>query len=47
MKEGYQGVKNSFATLPFAMGARSCVGRKLAETQMSLALAQVSRRLRN
>ncbi|EZA49326.1 hypothetical protein X777_12356 [Ooceraea biroi] len=41
MKGGYQGVKNSFATLPFALGARSCIGRKLAETQLSLALAQL------
>lgn len=41
-KDGcYQGVKNPYATLPFAMGVRSCIGRKLAETQMSLALAQV------
>lgn len=38
----YQGVKNSYATLPFAMGVRSCIGRKLAETQLSLTLAQVS-----
>ncbi|XP_011267156.1 cytochrome P450 315a1, mitochondrial [Camponotus floridanus] len=37
----YQGVKNSYATLPFAMGVRSCIGRKLAETQMSLTLAQL------
>ncbi|XP_029680801.1 cytochrome P450 315a1, mitochondrial [Formica exsecta] len=41
-KDGsYQGVKNSYATLPFAMGVRSCIGRKLAETQMSLTLAQL------
>lgn len=38
---GYQGVKNSYASLPFAMGVRSCIGRKLAETQMSLAVAQL------
>ncbi|XP_072747648.1 cytochrome P450 315a1, mitochondrial [Anoplolepis gracilipes] len=41
-KDGYyQGVKNSHATLPFAMGVRSCIGRKIAETQMSLTLAQI------
>ncbi|XP_050457807.1 cytochrome P450 315a1, mitochondrial [Cataglyphis hispanica] len=41
-KDGsYQGVKNLYATLPFAMGVRSCIGRKLAETQMSLTLAQL------
>ncbi|XP_012223827.2 cytochrome P450 315a1, mitochondrial isoform X1 [Linepithema humile] len=45
-KEGYQGVKNPYATLPFAMGVRSCIGRKLAETQMSLALAQVIKNFR-
>lgn len=41
-KDGnYQGVTNSYATLPFAIGVRSCIGRKLAETQLSLTLAQL------
>ena len=38
----FEGVTNPNATLPFAMGARSCIGRKLAETQMSLTVAEVS-----
>ncbi|KAF4529416.1 hypothetical protein B566_EDAN003510 [Ephemera danica] len=30
----YCGVVNQHATVPFALGARSCIGRKLAETQL-------------
>lgn len=41
-KGEFQGVINPNATLPFAMGARSCIGRKLAEVQMSLTMAEVS-----
>ncbi|XP_066589453.1 cytochrome P450 315a1, mitochondrial [Prorops nasuta] len=37
----YQKVIHPYASLPFAMGARSCIGRKLAETQMLLALAEL------
>ena len=37
----YKGVSNPFAYLPFAMGARSCVGRKIADTQMALTMAKV------
>lgn len=37
----YQGVVHPHASLPFALGARSCIGRKLAEIQISLALAEV------
>lgn len=40
-KGGFNAVINPNATIPFAMGARSCVGRKLAETQMSLTMAEV------
>lgn len=32
------------ATLPFAMGGRSCIGRKLAETQLALTISEVSNR---
>ncbi|XP_058803229.1 cytochrome P450 315a1, mitochondrial isoform X2 [Phymastichus coffea] len=39
----FDAVINPSATLPFAMGARSCVGRKLAETQMSLTMAEILR----
>jgi len=37
----YKGVFNPFACLPFAMGARSCIGRKIADTQMALTMAKV------
>ncbi|NXA15346.1 CP27B protein, partial [Sapayoa aenigma] len=30
-----------FASLPFGLGPRSCVGRRLAELQLHMALAQV------
>ncbi|XP_001607634.2 cytochrome P450 315a1, mitochondrial [Nasonia vitripennis] len=42
-KGEFQGVINPNATLPFAMGARSCIGRKLAEVQMSLTMAELLR----
>lgn len=45
-KGTYQGVLNPHASLPFALGARSCIGRKLAEIQISLALAEVYERLK-
>ncbi|KRT79716.1 cytochrome P450 [Oryctes borbonicus] len=31
------------ATVPFAIGARSCIGRKIAETQLQLALSELVR----
>jgi cytochrome P450 len=37
----YKGVSNPFATLPFSMGARSCIGRKIADVQMTLTVAKV------
>ncbi|KAJ9590666.1 hypothetical protein L9F63_016294, partial [Diploptera punctata] len=37
----YKGVSSPYASLPFAMGARSCIGRKIAEVQTSLTIAQV------
>ncbi|KAK9297820.1 hypothetical protein QLX08_008587 [Tetragonisca angustula] len=40
-KGTYQGVMHPHGSLPFALGARSCIGRKLAEIQISLALAQL------
>lgn len=37
-----KGVVDPFATLPYAMGARSCIGRKIAQTQICFSLATVS-----
>nr|CAD7435596.1 unnamed protein product [Timema monikensis] len=42
----YRGVGSPYAYLPFAMGARSCVGRKIAETQILLTLAEVVKRFK-
>ncbi|KAG7208926.1 hypothetical protein KM043_015105 [Ampulex compressa] len=42
----YRGVTYPHASLPFALGARSCIGRKLAEIQMSLALVQLVKTFR-
>ncbi|KAK2581866.1 hypothetical protein KPH14_002329 [Odynerus spinipes] len=39
----YRDVIHPHASLPFALGVRSCVGRKLAETQIALALAELVR----
>lgn len=35
-------VMNHFATLPFGHGRRSCIGRRLAETQIYILLFKVS-----
>ncbi|NXS85677.1 CP27B protein, partial [Erpornis zantholeuca] len=35
------GPGHPFASLPFGLGPRSCVGRRLAELQLHMALAQV------
>lgn len=40
-KGNFDGIHNSYGSLPFAFGVRSCVGKKLAETQMTLLLSQV------
>lgn len=37
------GVLEPIASQPFAMGLRSCIGKKLAESQMMLTLTKVSR----
>ncbi|XP_012526686.1 cytochrome P450 315a1, mitochondrial [Monomorium pharaonis] len=37
----YQGVKDARASIPFAVGLRNCIGRRLAETQLSLTLAEL------
>ncbi|KYM95608.1 PREDICTED: cytochrome P450 315a1, mitochondrial [Cyphomyrmex costatus] len=37
----YQGVKDTRANVPFAVGVRNCIGQRLAETQLSLTLAQL------
>lgn len=34
------------ATIPFAMGARSCIGRKIAEIQLKMALSELVRRFK-
>ncbi|KAJ8679924.1 hypothetical protein QAD02_015711 [Eretmocerus hayati] len=38
---GFARVSNPNGSLPFAMGARSCVGRKLADTQMAITVASI------
>ncbi|KAK6637987.1 hypothetical protein RUM44_008411 [Polyplax serrata] len=38
---GYQGVSNPNASLPFAFGLRSCVGKKIAETQILVTLSKI------
>ncbi|XP_011153998.1 cytochrome P450 315a1, mitochondrial isoform X2 [Harpegnathos saltator] len=43
---GYQGVNHPYGMLPFALGARSCIGRKLAETQIYLTLAELNKNFR-
>lgn len=37
----YDNVLNPFATIPFALGVRSCIGRKISETQMIMTLSEV------
>ncbi|XP_074106079.1 cytochrome P450 family protein sad isoform X1 [Cotesia typhae] len=40
-KGNYDCVMNPFATIPFALGVRSCIGKKLAETQIIMILSEV------
>ncbi|PSN51657.1 hypothetical protein C0J52_09617 [Blattella germanica] len=42
----YKGVYSPYASLPFGMGVRSCIGRKIAEVQMTLAIAKVVQQLK-
>lgn len=37
----YDGVTEPFATLPYGFGTRSCIGQKMAQTQMCLIIAEV------
>lgn len=37
----YNGIIEPFATLPYGFGARSCIGQKMAHTQMCLTIAEV------
>lgn len=41
-ESGYKNVTCPQASLPFAMGARSCIGRKIAEIQISTTVHMVS-----
>lgn len=37
----YCGVIEPFATIPYGFGARSCIGQKMAHTQMCLLITEV------
>lgn len=37
----YNGIIEPFATLPYGFGVRSCIGQKMAHTQMCLTIAEV------
>ena len=39
---GSHEVINSYANIPFGLGVRSCIGRRVAEVQMQLLLSRVS-----
>ena len=39
----YKGVHSPYASLPFSMGARSCIGRRIAEVQIILTVAKVKK----
>ncbi|XP_011307320.1 cytochrome P450 315a1, mitochondrial [Fopius arisanus] len=42
----YEKVTNPLGTLPFAAGARSCVGKKVAETQIALTISKLVKTFR-
>lgn len=37
----YSGVIEPFATIPYGFGARSCIGQKMAHSQMCLTISEV------
>ncbi|XP_046400369.1 cytochrome P450 315a1, mitochondrial [Ischnura elegans] len=41
MQKPYLGVNSPYASLPFGMGARSCIGKKIAEMQMSMTISKL------
>ncbi|XP_015110239.1 cytochrome P450 315a1, mitochondrial isoform X2 [Diachasma alloeum] len=45
-KNKHENVINPLGTLPFAAGARSCIGRKFAEAQMTLTISQLIKTFR-
>ncbi|XP_033212668.1 cytochrome P450 315a1, mitochondrial-like [Belonocnema kinseyi] len=42
----YEGVLHPAATIPFAIGVRSCIGKKLAEVKINLALIELVKNFR-
>ncbi|GLG97058.1 Ecdysone 20-monooxygenase [Gryllus bimaculatus] len=42
----YAGVAAPFASIPFALGSRSCIGRRVAEAQLTLTIAQLMKNFR-
>ncbi|XP_034941598.1 cytochrome P450 315a1, mitochondrial [Chelonus insularis] len=40
----YQGVINAYGSIPFALGARSCIGKKLAEMQMIFTICELMKK---
>lgn len=40
-EKGYKAVKYPSASMPFAMGSRSCIGKKIAETQILTTISKI------